>query len=99
MKISLQELFDMEDDQLKLEHGRTPDTDSWRWSPFDIFKFDVMLHVAYDYLSSAEPHRLQSTSEADAFSFGEAGSGIGTKLYLAKHKYLMTEYGYEINDD
>lgn len=79
-------------DQLQREHGREPDPDSWRWSPFDIRKFDIMLHIAYDYY-------MQNGDMAPRgpISFGEAGSGIGTKLYLAKHKYRMAEYGYDIN--
>jgi hypothetical protein len=32
-------------------------------------------------------------------SFVEAGCGIGTKLYLAKHRFDMIEVGYEINDE
>src|SRR6516225_3119257 len=93
MKISLDRLFQMELDQLAKEQEKTPDPDSWRWSPFDIRKFDVMLHVAYDYF------RTGLGPDPFPLSIAEAGSGIGTKLYLAKNKYLMTEYGYEINDD
>lgn len=91
MNISLDELFQMEMDQLQEEHGREPDPDSWRWSPFDIRKFDAMLEIAYNYFRKTDSH------SPGPISIAEAGSGIGTKLYLAKHKYGMTEYGYEIN--
>ncbi|HWI67671.1 MAG TPA: hypothetical protein VNS88_04765, partial [Nitrospiraceae bacterium] len=73
--LTLQELFDMEMAQLKKEHGRKPDPDSWRWSPSDIRIWDQMLQVADHYLDMENP------------CIWEAGSGIGTKLYRAKHHY------------
>jgi hypothetical protein len=91
--LTLDELFKMEMDQLIKEHGRVPDPDSWRWSPFDIRKFDTMLCIAYNHFRNVDLH------SHGPISFGEAGSGIGTKLYLAKNKYNMMEYGYEINTD
>ena len=93
MEISLDQLFQREMEQLSRERGRVPDPDSWRWSPFDIRKFDVMLHVAYEYLRASRDISVMPISIA------EAGSGIGTKLYLAKHKYGMEEAGYENDDD
>lgn len=95
MTLSLNQLWQMEMDQLKLEQGTVPDPDLWRWSPLDIKEFDVMLCVAKGL---AVDH---AKAEGDAFrklSFVEAGSGIGTKLYLAKNKYDLFELGYEIND-
>jgi hypothetical protein len=94
-ELSLHELFQMEMAQLREEHGREPDPDSWRWSPFDIRKFDPMLKIADDYCTSQDGYDRLS----NPVTFWEAGSGIGTKLFLAKHKYDMTEYGLEINDD
>src|SRR5215467_1350345 len=88
MNLTLDQLFQMEMEQLQQEHGRVPDPDSWRWSPFDIRKFDEMLRIAYGCYP-----------DSSNVSFCEAGSGIGTKLYLAKNMYGMTEFGYEINDD
>ena len=90
--LTLDDLFQMEMDQLQKEHGKVPDPDSWRWSPFDIRKFDMMLEIAYAYCYKNGPH-----NSPREISFAEAGSGIGTKLYLVKNKYRMTEYGYEIN--
>ena len=87
--LTLDQLFKMEMDQLEKEHGRDPDPDSWRWSPSDIRIWDSMLHIAYDYYRRTDSH------SKGPISFWEAGSGIGTKLYLAKHHYGMTEYGFE----
>jgi hypothetical protein len=92
MDITLLQLWQMEMDQLKEEQGSAPDPDLWRWSPLDIKEFDIMLHVA---LTTTV---LQSTPAERHVTIAEAGSGIGTKLYLARHKYGLTETGYEIND-
>jgi uncharacterized UPF0146 family protein len=92
MEISLPELWQMEMDQLKLETEKEPDDVIWRFSPLDINEFDIMLHIAYDL--ATKPFIAVRTGQ---ISMVEAGSGIGTKLYLAKHKYRLTEYGYEIN--
>ena len=89
MTYTLDELFDMEMAQLKQEHGRIPDPDSWRWSPSDIRIWDVMLATANRYLCDfygEEHHQI---------SIWEAGSGIGTKLYWASEPHAaMTEYGF-----
>lgn len=92
--LTLDQLFDMEMAQLEQEHGRTPDPDSWRWSPSDIRIWDRMLYVAYEYIRDVqdEPYDIAP------ITIWEAGSGIGTKLYLAKHHYGMTEYGFELFD-
>lgn len=87
--LTLQELFDMEMDQLKKEHGREPDPDSWRWSPSDIRIWDEMIKIAYKYL------RDTNSAAKGPVSIWEAGSGIGTKLYWAKYHYGMIEYGFE----
>jgi SAM-dependent methyltransferase len=96
MEISLPELFQMEMDQLEQERLKDPDEVIWRFSPLDINEFDIMLHIAAglaerDGIAARQPFRV--------ISFVEAGCGIGTKLYLAKHKYNMMEYGYEINPE
>ena len=85
--LTLDQLFDMEMAQLKQEHGREPDPDSWRWSPSDIRIWDNMLAIANRY--------LDSIGQTNQISIWEAGSGIGTKLYWAKHHYGMIEYGFE----
>jgi hypothetical protein len=87
--LTLDELFDMEMEQLEKEHGRDPDPDSWRWSPSDIRIWAEMLDYAVNYFRSAHTHG------PGPISIWEAGSGIGTKLYLAKHRYGLIEYGFE----
>lgn len=95
MMLDLAALWQMEMDALVLEQGKEPDPDIWRWSPLDIVSFDAMLSVARELAISNRPvgERLRR------IRFGEAGAGIGTKLYLAKNKYNLVEYGYEINPD
>ena len=72
------------------EHGSVPDPDLWRWSPLELAEFDRMLHVARAWAMSPANTRLR---------FAEAGSGIGTKLYLARNYYQMDELGFEISDE
>lgn len=92
MTLNLTQLHEMDMAQLKREQGRTPDPKSWRWSPSDIRVWDGMLRVAYDY--------MRANDWVDSpISIWEAGSGIGTKLYWAKHHYGMTEYGFELFPD
>lgn len=93
MDITLEKLHQMEMEQLDMEGGKTPDPDMWRWSPLDIREFDIMLHLAYDAITDGA-----EVSERQLYFF-EAGCGIGTKLYLAKHKYDMIELGWEINPE
>lgn len=88
--ITLPALWHMELAALVQEHGSIPDPDLWRWSPLELAEFDRMLHVARAWAMSPTNARLR---------FAEAGSGIGTKLYLAKHYYQMAELGYEISDE
>jgi len=90
MDLTLDKLFQMEMDQLQKEHGQEPDPDSWRWSPFDIRKWDDMLTVAINYYRSTDMH------SPGPISIAEAGSGIGATLRRAKDRGL-TEYGSEIN--
>jgi hypothetical protein len=89
--LSVDDLWKLELEQTKRERETTdPDPDMWRWSPLEIWKFAPMLEVAKaDAVSSG----------LREFYFGEAGSGIGTKLYLAKHHFGMHETGYEISDE
>ena len=94
--LTLAQLNELEMRQLKRERETTdPDPEMWRWSPVDIRHFDEMLGIALqlaaDMLPVATPVRT--------LSIAEAGAGIGTKLYLAKHKYELTEMGYEINPE
>jgi hypothetical protein len=82
----------MEMDQLCLERETTePDPDMWRWSPLELTEFDRMLTVAVQVVSRFSGLRQ--------LFFAEAGSGIGTKLYLAKHYHNLKETGYEISRD
>jgi hypothetical protein len=96
MMYTLEDLHSMEMTQLNKEHGREPDPDMWRWSPYDIRHFDEMLTVAVQ-LAINEAVRLGQPLRQ--LSFVEAGSGIGTKLYWVKNKYGLIEVGYEINDE
>jgi hypothetical protein len=87
--LSRQELWDMELEQLYLERETTePDPEMWRWSPLELAEFDKMLTVATHLLHGF--HRIK---------FGEAGCGIGTKLYLATNYHGMDSVGWEISDD
>jgi hypothetical protein len=92
MTYTLDELFDMEMAQLKLEHGRVPDPASWRWSPSDIRDWAEMLDVAIKYYKRTDSHSF------GPISIWEAGSGIGTKLCWAKQQGLI-EYGFELFKD
>jgi hypothetical protein len=87
--LTLDELHKMEMRQLSHERGRDPDPASWRWSPSDIRIWDGMLKIAYQYYRRTDSH------SKGPISIWEAGSGIGTKLYRAKHEYNMMEYGFE----
>jgi SAM-dependent methyltransferase len=86
---SRQQLWDMELAQLYQERETTdPDPEMWRWSPLELWEFDRMLTVARQL--------LPGLSE---ITFCEAGCGIGTKLYLAKHYHGLRATGFEISDD
>jgi hypothetical protein len=76
----------MELDQVTHERETTdPDPEMWRWSPLELAEFDRMLLIA--------------TNLIDGRRYCEAGSGIGTKLYLAKNYYNLQETGFEISWD
>ena len=86
--LSLAELHQVEMNQLKKEQELSdPDPDMWRWSPLEIAEFARMLEVA----------RSLAMDGLRRLTFMEAGSGIGTKLYLAHYHFGMTAVGYEIN--
>lgn len=88
--LTLPQLFQMEMDQLAKERELSdPDPDMWRWSPLELDEFARMLEVARS-LAMDGLRRLR---------FMEAGSGIGTKLYLAQYHFEMSATGYEISDD
>jgi hypothetical protein len=87
--LTIKELWQMELEQLGKERELSdPDPDLWRWSPLEIVEFARMLEVA----------RQLAEQGLRKLRFAEAGSGIGTKLYLAKHHFELQEMGYEIND-
>lgn len=87
--ISRQQLWDMELEQLYKERETTdPDPEMWRWSPLELAEFDRMLTIARQVIGGLKKLRLC-----------EAGSGIGTKLYLAEHYHDLEATGYEISKD
>ena len=89
MILSLEELHRLEMMQLKKERELSdPDPDMWRWSPLEIVEFARMLNVA----------RQLVLDGLRRLTFMEAGSGIGTKLYLAQYHFGMKAIGYEINE-
>src|SRR4249920_544815 len=89
MMLSLAQLHKIEMNQLYKERELSdPDPDMWRWSPLEITEFARMLEVA----------RSLAMDGLRRLTFMEAGSGIGTKLYLARYHFDMSERGYEIND-
>lgn len=58
-----------------------------------------MLEVARDLAESSSVRlRDEDGDFMRPLTFCEAGCGIGTKLYLAKHYYGLSEFGYEIDD-
>jgi len=86
--LSLPELHQVEMNQLAKERELSdPDPDMWRWSPLEIAEFARMLEIA----------RSCAMDGLRRLTFMEAGSGIGTKLYLAQYHFGMTAIGYEIN--
>jgi hypothetical protein len=88
--LTIEELARLEIEQVKRERETTePDPDMWRWSPLEIWEFARMLEVARQ-LAADGLRRLR---------FAEAGSGIGTKLYLAQNKFDMSATGFEINEE
>jgi hypothetical protein len=89
---TLDELFRLEDIQLKREHGRTPDPDVWRWSPSDIYDWAQMLDIAINY------YRTIDSNIHEPLSIWEAGSGIGTKLKWAE-QHGLAAYGFELFDE
>lgn len=75
-----------------------PDPDLWRWSPLELAEFARMLAVARDLAEAASIRLRGESGEVRPITFGEAGSGIGTKLYLARHHFGLSEMGYEIDE-
>jgi hypothetical protein len=93
------QLWDIEMAQMKLEQGKKPDPEMWRWSPLDIIEFDRMLNVAWHIAMNYNIFMRGANGAFRRVSIAEPGCGIGTKLYLAKTKYGMSETGYEINKE
>ena len=88
--LSLAQLHKIEMNQLQKERELSdPDPEMWRWSPLEIAEFARMLEVA----------RSLAMDGLRRLTFMEAGSGVGTKLYLAQYHFGMTAFGYEINPD
>lgn len=98
MTYTIQQLHDMEMEQVRRELGTEPDPELWRWSPLNIFEFDRMLNVAWHI--AIDHNAIQSRAPyLRPISLAEAGAGIGTKLYFAKHKYGLAVTGYEISEE
>jgi hypothetical protein len=88
--LSLAQLNQIELNQLHKEREQSdPDPELWRWSPLEIAEFARMLEIA----------RTCAMDGLRRLVFLEAGSGIGTKLYLAQYHFGMTAIGYEINKE
>lgn len=66
--------------------GIPVDEHRWRWSPFDLEEFSMMLGIAVKV----------ATQTGERMSFFEAGSGIGTKLKVAQDEYDLFAHGWEI---
>lgn len=96
MTYDLRKLWDLEMEQLQKERGKDPDPEMWRWSPLDITEYDRMLNIAYHIAIGHNVFRRQGLRK---IRLVEAGSGIGTKLYLATQKYGLDATGYEINEE
>jgi SAM-dependent methyltransferase len=98
--LTVQQLWEMEIAQLKLERETTdPDSEIWRWSPLEITEFERMLQIAHSLAVSGNVRLRGESGGLRRLSFAEAGSGIGTKLYLAKNKFNLDEWGFEVNKD
>lgn len=97
--LPLQTLWDMELEQLYKERETTdPDPEMWRWSPLELWEFVRMLEVAVRVVTVNPTGALRELGIAK-IKFCEAGSGIGTKLYVAKQYFELSEVGFEISDD
>jgi hypothetical protein len=98
--LTVKQLWDMEMAQLIRERETTdPDPEMWRWSPLEITEFEKMLQVAHSLAVSSNIRLRGEGGGLRRLSLAEAGSGIGTKLYLAKNKFNLDEWGYEINEE
>src|SRR5215469_9310850 len=98
--LTRQQLWDLELSQLKRERETSePDPDMWRWSPLELWEFDKMLTIAHSLAVSRNVRKYGEAAGLRRLSYAEAGSGIGTKLYLARNYFGLDEMGYEINEE
>jgi hypothetical protein len=98
--LTVEELTALEYKQVMQERETTePDPDMWRWSPLEMPIFIPMLNVAVSLAVDSNIRLRGAGGGLRRLSLAEAGSGIGTKLYLAKHFCDLEETGYEINDE
>jgi len=58
-----------------------------------------MLVIAQSLAVSSNIRLHGAAAGLRRLSYAEAGSGIGTKLYLAKNYFNLDEMGYEINEE
>lgn len=87
----------MELDQLGRERELSdPDPDLWRWSPLELSEFARMLEVARSLAAQITRRRGEALR---ILTMAEAGSGIGTKLYLAQNYFDIAAVGYEISEE
>jgi SAM-dependent methyltransferase len=86
--MNLEELEALEAEWLRRNYETEPDPNLWKWAPTPLPRFMEMMSyatMAKDIVESEWPPR-----------FFEAGCGIGTKLYIARHEWGMDELGWEI---
>lgn len=97
--LTIEQLWKLEAEQVGREYGKDPDPDLWRWSPLDIPEFARMLKVAQRLAAESSIRLREPGQGTHRLKLAEAGSGIGTKGYFAKHYFDLDFTGYEINDE
>jgi SAM-dependent methyltransferase len=86
--VNLEELEALEAEWLRRNYLEDPHEALWKWAPTPLPKFIEMLAYATLVREIADLDR--------APRFFEAGCGIGTKLYVAKHEFGLDELGWEL---
>jgi len=94
---TVEDLWRLELEQLGRERELSdPDPDLWRWSPLELPEFARMLDVARNLAALENKRRGEALRR---LTMAEAGSGIGTKLYLAEKYYDIAAVGYEVSEE
>jgi SAM-dependent methyltransferase len=86
--MTLEELEELEAKWLRRNYLEEPDPNLWKWAPTPLPKFMEMIAYATMVRDIVELDRQPR--------FFEAGCGIGTKLYIAKHEFGLEELGWEL---